>query len=235
MPIAGDVVIGHGVRIPQPDLVNLYGCTVGDDTRIGAFVEIQKNARIGHRCKISSHSFVCEGVTIEDDVFVGHGVMFINDRHPWATKADGTPQTERDWQVVPIRVRRGASIGSNATLLCGVTIGAGAIVGAGAVVTRDVPDGACVAGAPARQVKGEGGAAAAARVRTIRSRQMINVAVVGYGYWGPNLVTQLMEAADAQVKMVADLNPARLAQVQQRYPRIETTTRLRRRTRGPGD
>jgi acetyltransferase-like isoleucine patch superfamily enzyme len=158
------VVIGHAVRIPQPDLVNLYGCTVGDETRIGAFVEVQKNAHIGRRCKISSHSFVCEGVTIEDDVFVGHGVMFINDRHPRATNVDGTPQTEQDWQVVPIRVRRGASIGSNATVLCGVTIGAGAIVGAGAVVTRDVPDGACVAGTPARQINGLGATVAAARM-----------------------------------------------------------------------
>ena len=153
MPIANGVVLGHGVQIPQPDLVNLYGCRIGDESRIGAFVEIQKNASVGCRCKISSHSFVCEGVTIEDDVFVGHGVMFTNDRHPQATNADGALQTEQDWQVIPTLVRRGASIGSNATILCGVTIGVGALVGAGAVVTKDVPDGACVAGVPARQMQ----------------------------------------------------------------------------------
>ena len=135
--------------IHHPDLVNLYGCTIGDDTKIGAFVEIQKNASVGSRCKISSHTFVCEGVTIEDEVFVGHGVMFINDRHPRATSG-GQLQTEADWQVVPTRIRRGAAIGSGAVILCGVTIGAGAMVGAGAVVTHDVPDDAVVAGVPAR-------------------------------------------------------------------------------------
>lgn len=149
MPIADDVVLADRVRILHPDLVNLYGCTIGAETRIGTFVEIQKGARVGARCKISSHSFLCEGVTIEDDVFIGHGVMFINDRYPRAT-ADGRPQTEADWQVVPTLVRRGASIGSGAVILCGVTIGRGALVGAGAVVTRDVADGAVVAGVPAR-------------------------------------------------------------------------------------
>ncbi len=149
MPIATSVGLGVGVTIHHPDLVNLYGCTVGDDTRIGAFVEIQQNAHVGSRCKISSHTFICEGVTIEDEVFVGHGVMFINDRYPRAT-AGGRPQTEADWQVVPTRVRRGASIGSGAVILCGVTIGARAMIGAGAVVTRDVPDDAVVAGIPAR-------------------------------------------------------------------------------------
>jgi acetyltransferase-like isoleucine patch superfamily enzyme len=129
--------------------VNLYGCSIGDETRVGAFVEIQKNASIGARCKISSHTFICEGVTIEDEVFVGHGVMFINDKHPRAT-ADGRPQSEADWQVIPTRVCRGASIGSGAVILCGVTIGPGATVGAGAVVTRDVPANAVVAGIPAR-------------------------------------------------------------------------------------
>jgi acetyltransferase-like isoleucine patch superfamily enzyme len=133
----------------HPDLVNLYGCTIGDGTKVGAFVEIQKNATVGSRCKISSHTFVCEGVTIEDEVFVGHGVMFINDRYPRATTS-GQLQTEADWQVVPTRVRRGASIGSAAVILCGVTIGEGALIGAGAVVTRDVPAGATVAGVPAR-------------------------------------------------------------------------------------
>jgi acetyltransferase-like isoleucine patch superfamily enzyme len=149
VPVASDVTLGDRVVIFHRDLVNLYGCRIGDDTKIGAFVEVQKNAAIGRRCKISSHSFVCEGVTIEDDVFVGHGVMFINDPRPRAT-ADGRLQTEADWQVVPTLVRRGASIGSGAAILCGVTIGEGAMVGAGAVVTRDVAPGTTVAGVPAR-------------------------------------------------------------------------------------
>ena len=149
MPIAPNVVLAEDVVIFHRDLVNLYGCRVGAGTKIGTFVEIQKGADIGARCKISSHSFVCEGVTIEDDVFVGHGVMFINDPYPRAT-TDGRLQTEADWTVVPTRVCRGASIGSGATILCGVTIGEGALVGAGAVVTRDVAPGATVAGVPAR-------------------------------------------------------------------------------------
>jgi UDP-2-acetamido-3-amino-2,3-dideoxy-glucuronate N-acetyltransferase len=158
MPIAKDVRLGRDVRIFHPDLVNLYGCSVGDETRIGTFVEIQVGAQIGARCKISSHSFICEGVTIEDEVFIGHGVMFTNDKYPRATTADGRLQGGEDWAVVPIRIGRGASIGSNATILCGVAVGAGAIVGAGAVVTRDVPAGAVVAGVPARIVR-PGGAA----------------------------------------------------------------------------
>lgn len=149
MPV-DNVQLGQNVRIFHPGLVNLYGCTVGDDTRIGAFVEIQKNAVIGARCKISSHSFICEGVLIEDEVFVGHGVMFTNDPMPRATRPDGTPQTEDDWKLERTRVCRTASIGSNATILCGVTIGEGALIGAGAVVTRDVPAYAIVAGVPAR-------------------------------------------------------------------------------------
>ena len=152
MPIASDVFLGEGVKIFQPDLVNLYGCTIGPDTKIGAFVEIQKNAAIGARCKISSHTFICEGVTIEDEVFVGHGVMFINDRYPQATNEDGSLQTETDWQVEKTRVKRRASIGSNATIISGITIGEGALVGAGAVVTHDVPDHSIVAGVPARGV-----------------------------------------------------------------------------------
>ena len=149
MPIAASVRLGRGVVIHHPDLVNLYGCTVDEETKIGAFVEVQKNASIGARCKVSSHAFICEGVTIEDDVFIGHGVMFINDRHPRAT-AVGQLQTEADWQVVPTLVRQGASIGSGAVVMCGVTIGPDALVGAGAVVTHDVPAGAVVAGVPAR-------------------------------------------------------------------------------------
>jgi UDP-2-acetamido-3-amino-2,3-dideoxy-glucuronate N-acetyltransferase len=149
MPIAIDVTLGERVVIHHPGLVNLYGCTVGADTRIGAFVEIQKGATIGARCKLSSHTFVCEGVVIEDEVFVGHGVMFINDKYPRAT-VDGRLQGKDDWTLTPTRVRRGASIGSGAVILCGVNIGAGAMIGAGAVVTGDVPDHATVAGAPAR-------------------------------------------------------------------------------------
>jgi UDP-2-acetamido-3-amino-2,3-dideoxy-glucuronate N-acetyltransferase len=149
LPIAANVVLGQNVSIPQPTLVNLYGCRIGDETKIGSFVEIQKGVLVGARCKISSHSFLCEGVTIEDEVFVGHGVMFTNDPHPRAT-AGGRLQTEADWKVIPTVVRQGASIGSGAVILCGITIGARALVGAGAVVTRDVPDGAVVAGVPAR-------------------------------------------------------------------------------------
>jgi acetyltransferase-like isoleucine patch superfamily enzyme len=145
--ISSDVRLGRDVAIYS--FVNLYGCRIGDESRVGAFVEIQKNAAVGARCKISSHTFICEGVTIEDEVFVGHGVMFINDADPRATAA-GRPQTEADWQVVQTRVCRGASIGSGAVILAGVTIGAGALVGAGAVVTKDVAPGAVVAGCPAR-------------------------------------------------------------------------------------
>jgi UDP-2-acetamido-3-amino-2,3-dideoxy-glucuronate N-acetyltransferase len=149
MPIAPSVRMGRNVMIHHPDLVNLYGCQIGDDTRIGAFVEIQKNATIGSLCKISSHTFICEGVEIGDEVFVGHGVMFINDLYPRATAAGGL-QTEADWKVVPTYVRKGASIGSGAVILGGVTIGERALIGAGAVVTRDVPADAVVAGVPAR-------------------------------------------------------------------------------------
>ena len=149
MPISADVTIGEDVVIFHRDLVNLYGCRIGAGTKIGAFVEIQKGADIGRRCKISSHTFVCEGVTIEDEVFVGHGVMFINDLVPRAVSASGGLQTEADWQLVPTLVKRGASIGSNATIVAGVTIGEGALVGAGAVVTRDVPPYTVVVGVPA--------------------------------------------------------------------------------------
>lgn len=147
-----DVQLGEGVVIFHPDLVNLYGCQIGDGTKIGSFVEIQKGAAIGARCKISSHSFICEGVEIEDGVFIGHGVMFINDTYPKAVGEDGELQTEADWQLIRTRIKLRASIGSNATILCGITIGEGALVGAGAVVTKDVPDYAIVAGVPARVV-----------------------------------------------------------------------------------
>jgi len=156
MPIAATVRLGHDVVIHHPELVNLYGCTIGDGAKIGAFVEIQANATVGRLCKISSHTFVCEGVSIADDVFVGHGVMFINDRYPRAT-AGGRQQTKDDWQVVETTVGRGASIGSGAVIMCGVSIGEGAMIGAGAVVTRDVPAGATVAGVPARVIRRDSG------------------------------------------------------------------------------
>ena len=149
--IAPDVRLGQDVRIYA--FVNLYGCEIGDESKVGTFVEIQKAAKIGRRVKISSHTFICEGVTVEDEVFIGHGVMFINDKYPRATTAGGELQTEADWVCVPTLVKRGASIGSNATILCGVTIGERAIVGAGSVVTHDVPDGAVVAGNPARLLR----------------------------------------------------------------------------------
>lgn len=149
--IAPDVRLGEGVKLSR--FINLYGCEVGDYTKIGAFVEIQKNARIGKNCKISSHSFVCEGVTIQDGVFVGHGVTFINDLYPRATTPDGELQTEKDWNVQPTLVKRGASIGSGATILANLVIGENALVGAGSVVTRNVPDNAIVAGNPARLIR----------------------------------------------------------------------------------
>ncbi|WP_286209071.1 acyltransferase [Azospirillum sp. A1-3] len=152
MPINDDVLLGDNVKIFHPALVNLYGCTVGAETKVGAFVEVQKNASIGQRCKISSHSFICEGVVIDDEVFIGHGVMFTNDRYPQATNADGSPQSEQDWTLERTHIKARASIGSNATIIAGVTIGRSALVGAGAVVTRDVPDFAIVAGVPARVV-----------------------------------------------------------------------------------
>ena len=152
MPISESVRLGEGVQIPQPELVNLYGCVIGEQTSIGAFVEIQSGAEVGKRCKISSHSFICEGVTIEDEVFVGHGVMFTNDRFPRATADTGELLRPGDWQLEPTRVCRRASIGSHATILCGLTIGAGAMIAAGAVVTKDVPAHGVVAGVPARAI-----------------------------------------------------------------------------------
>jgi acetyltransferase-like isoleucine patch superfamily enzyme len=146
-----DVRLGKDVKLAK--FINLYGCTVGDHTKIGAFVEIQKNARIGKNCKISSHSFVCEGVTIEDNVFVGHGVTFINDLYPRATTSGGELQTEKDWKVEPTHVKKGASIGSGATILSNLTIGENALIGAGSVVTHDVPDNAIVAGNPAKVLR----------------------------------------------------------------------------------
>ena len=152
--IAPDVKLGKDVVIQ--DFTNLYGCMIGDGTRIGPFVEIQKNAFIGRRCKIQSHTFICEGVTIEDEVFVGHGVMFINDKYPGSVNASGELQTEADWAVVPTLVKKQASIGSNATIMCNVTIGENAVFGAGSVVIRNVPDGAVVAGNPAKIIKKRG-------------------------------------------------------------------------------
>ena len=149
--IAPDVKLGRNVRLAA--FVNLYGCEIGDDVKIGTFVEIQKGARIGSRCKVSSHTFICEGVTLEDEVFVGHNVTFTNDRYPRSTNGKGRLQTEADWACVPTLVKRGASIGSGATLLCGITVGENAMIGAGSVVTRDVPPDAIVAGNPARFVK----------------------------------------------------------------------------------
>ncbi len=148
--IAPDVKLGKGVRIY--DFTNLYGCEIGDDVKIGTFVEIQKGVKVGNRCKISSHTFICEGVTIEDEVFIGHNVTFINDRYPRATNGTGQLQTQADWSCIGTLIKRGASIGSGTTLLCGITVGENAVVGAGSVVTKDVPCGAVVAGNPARPV-----------------------------------------------------------------------------------
>lgn len=149
--IAPDVKLGENVRIYA--FVNLYGCEIGDESRVGTFVEIQKGAHIGKRVKVSSHTFICEGVTIEDDVFIGHGVMFINDKYPRASNPNGTPQTEDDWVCQTTLIKKSASIGSNATILCGITIGEGAIVGAGSVVTHDVPSWTVAAGNPARVLR----------------------------------------------------------------------------------
>ena len=149
--IAPDVKLGRNVCIR--DFTNLYGCEIGDDVKIGTFVEIQKGVKIGNRCKISSHTFICEGVTLEDDVFVGHSVTFINDRYPRATNSNGRLQTDADWACIHTLVKRGASIGSGTTLLCGITIGENAMIGAGSVVTKDVPAGVVVAGNPAREMR----------------------------------------------------------------------------------
>lgn len=151
LSIAPDVKLGQGVRLSK--FINLYGCEIGDDCKIGAFVEVQKNAKVGKRCKISSHSFICEGVTIEDGVFIGHSVVFINDVYPRATSADGSLQTERDWAVERTLIKTGASIGSGSTILANVTVGENAIVGAGSVVTKDVPANSIVAGNPARLLR----------------------------------------------------------------------------------
>ena len=149
--IAPDVKLGKNVSIR--DFTNLYGCEIGDDVKIGTFVEIQKGARIGNRCKISSHTFICEGVILEDDIFVGHNVTFINDRYPRAINGSGQLQTEADWDCVRTLIKRGASVGSGATLLCGITVGENAMIGAGSVVTKDVPPGTVVAGNPARLIR----------------------------------------------------------------------------------
>ncbi|MCC6616419.1 MAG: N-acetyltransferase [Anaerolineae bacterium] len=152
MPVAQNVKLGEGVRIFQPDLVNMYGCTLGDKTTVGPFVEIQAGVEIGKNCKIQSHSFLCDGVIIEDEVFVGHGVMFTNDLFPRSTNPDGSIQSAADWTLVKTVIKRRASIGSNATIVAGITVGENALIGAGAVVTKDVPDYAIVVGVPARVV-----------------------------------------------------------------------------------
>ncbi len=152
MTVTNDVRLGAGARIYHPDLVNIYGCTIGEETTVGPFIEIQRGVTIGKRCKISSHTFICEGVVIEDEVFVGHGVMFINDRYPRSTTEDGGIKSGDDWELETTLIKRRAGIGSNATILCGVTIGEGAMIGAGAVVTHDVPDYAIVAGVPAKVI-----------------------------------------------------------------------------------
>jgi UDP-2-acetamido-3-amino-2,3-dideoxy-glucuronate N-acetyltransferase len=149
--IAPNVILGENVSLQ--DFINLYGCRIGDNTKIGPFVEIQKGCTVGKNCKIQSHSFLCEGVTIEDEAFIGHGVMFINDRYPRSATESGALQTEADWKIVPTIIKRGASIGSNATILCGVTVGEAAIVGAGSVVTKDVPPHTIVAGNPAKIIR----------------------------------------------------------------------------------
>lgn len=151
LSIADDVKLGEGVKLSK--FINLYGCTIGDNTKIGAFVEIQKNATIGKNCKIQSHAFICEGVVVEDNAFIGHGVMFVNDKYPRSTNPDGALQTESDWAVAPTLVKKGASIGTGATILCNVTIGENAMIGAGSVVTKDVPAGAVVAGNPAKVIR----------------------------------------------------------------------------------
>ncbi len=149
--VADDVRLGENVKLAN--FVNLYGCAIGDNTKIGTFVEVQKNACIGRNCKIQSHTFICEGVTIEDDVFVGHGVIFINDKYPRSTTGDGNLQSEADWKVIPTVVKKGASIGSGSTILCNITIGEKAIIGSGSVVTKDVPPNTIVAGNPAKIVR----------------------------------------------------------------------------------
>ena len=151
MPITENVILGKNVHIHHESLVNLYGCEVGDDSKIGTFVEVQKNVQIGCRCKISSHTFICEGVTIGDEVFIGHGVMFTNDLFPRATTDDGNLQNESDWEVIPTFIKNGVSIGSGSVILCGITVGEGAMIGAGSVVTRDVAAGALVYGVPAKE------------------------------------------------------------------------------------
>lgn len=152
MPVADNVTMGAGVRIFKPDLVNIYGCQIGDESTVGPFVEIQGGVIIGKRCKISSHSFICEGVTLEDEVFIGHGVMFTNDIYPRSTNSDGTMKAGDDWELVETKIKKRAGIGSNATILAGITIGENTIIGAGAVVTKDVPDYAIVVGVPAKIV-----------------------------------------------------------------------------------
>jgi predicted dehydrogenase/acetyltransferase-like isoleucine patch superfamily enzyme len=248
MPIAGSASLEEGVTIAHESLVNLYGCRIGAGTKIGPFVEIQRNARIGCRCIISSHSFVCEGVEIGDEVFVGHGVMFANDRIPRARNPDGTAKTAGDWVLAAPRVERRASIGSNATILPGVTIGEGALIGAGAVVTKDVPPYAVAAGVPARIVgdardsryadgstvntAADGNRAQLRAPRAehcgmtapVRSLQTLRVAVIGAGYWGPNLLRAFNANPDFDDVVLVDVDQDRLAAVARPYRGLATTT-----------
>jgi predicted dehydrogenase/acetyltransferase-like isoleucine patch superfamily enzyme len=235
VPIADDVKLAPGVRVLHPALVNLYGCSLGEETQVGPFVEIQRGVVVGRRCKISSHSFLCEGVTLEDGVFVGHGVTFTNDRRPRACNDAGELATPADWTLEPTRVCEGASIGSHATILPGVTIGAGALVGAHAVVTRDVPPGVVVVGNPARVVppspKKTGGLGGKlppnpnssnptsnSNSPNPSSDQPLSVAVIGYGYWGPNLARNVAACPHTRLAAVCDADPARLALAGQRHP-----------------
>ena len=222
MPIAESVKLAKDVSIPFPEHVNLYGCSIGDGTRIGPFVEVQKNSSVGPRCKISSHSFICEGVTIDEEVFIGHGVVFTNDLYPESHHRKWNPTKGGDWHVVPTHVKRRASIGSNATILAGVVIGESAMVGAGAVVTKDVPNYATVAGVPARPIdERRRGKKSRSNTSPGRSKPMIGVGLVGYGYWGPNLARCFAEAEGCRLAAIADATPLALARAGKRHPSVE--------------
>jgi predicted dehydrogenase len=222
--IADTVRLGHDVSVPQPQLVNLYGCTIGDGSKVGAFVEVQRGATIGRNCKISSHTFICEGVTLEDGVFVGHGVIFTNDIYPRAVTADGQLQTDADWHVIETHVRAGASIGSNATIVAGVTIGRDQ-----GRPTAHHRGWSARKGDPTRSHAWRGRARDGDPRNTYNRREqsMIRIGVIGYGYWGPNLVRNFAEVRDCQVAAVSDTRLERRALVQARYPAVRTTADYR--------